>query len=201
MSKEHHIIYVPGLHDQLFINKGLTKMLPPIWRLHGFTTHIVYPHWEEGNSFQPKLRKILQEIDELHNLGYKVSLVGQIAGGNAVLNAFTERRNIVSGVVNICGRIRAGENVRPTLEHAGRHSQAFIESVSMFEKDNEPTLTDQDRKKIMTIRPLWDETVPSSTVSIRGAKNIVIPSVEHSLSGILACTVYSGITLGFLRTK
>lgn len=200
MGKEHHIIYVPGLHDQLFLNKSLTNVIPYIWRLHGFATHIVYPHWEEG-SFRPKLQKILKEIDDLYNLGHRVSLVGQSAGGSAVLNAFSERRDIISGVVNICGRMRAGENVKPTLNLAGRYSPAFIESVKLFEEINEPTLTDQDRRKIMTIRPLWDETVPKSTVPINGAKNTVLPSVEHSLSGILACTVYSGITLGLLKVK
>lgn len=199
MFKEHHIVYVPGLSDQSFINKGLSGMLPLIWKIYGFETHIVYPHWQEGNSFQPKLKKILDKIDALSTSVYTVSLIGQSVGGSAVLNAFCERRNMVNGVINICGRVRAGKNVSPTLEIAARNSPAFIESVLLFERKNEPGLNDQDRKKIMTVRPLWDEIVPKSTVPIRGAKNIIVPSFEHSLSGILACTLYSGTALGFLK--
>lgn len=199
MSKEHHIVYVPGLSDQSFINRNLSSRLPVIWGLYGFKTHIIYPHWQEGNSFHPKLSRILQKIDELNSLGYRVSLVGQSAGAGAVLNAFCERREMINGVINICGRVRTGAGVRPTLEIAGKNSLAFVESVLFFERKNEPSLNDQDRKKIMTVRSLWDEVVPKSTVPIIGAKNIVIPFVEHSLSGIVACTLYSAVILGFLK--
>jgi len=199
MSKEHHVIYVPGLHDQHPINKNLTRFVPLFWKPYGFQGHIVAPHWEEGKEFAPKLKRILAKIDELADQGHIVSLIGQSAGGSAVMNAYSERRNMINGVVDVTGRLREGENVSPSLEVAARSSPAFAESVLLFERKNEPTLSNQDRKKIMTIRPFWDEVVPATTVPLEGATNLVAPIPEHSIGGIAMCTIFAKRILYFLN--
>lgn len=44
---------------------------------------------------------------------------------------------------------------------------------------------------MLTFRPLFDELVPSSTVSVPGGTNVVLPTIEHILSISLAMTVFS----------
>ncbi len=191
MRKEHHIIYVPGLNDQNILNRNLAKLIPFYWHKFSVTTHIIAPHWEEGDSFGPKLKLLLREVDALIYHGHIITIVGQSAGGSAAMNAFCERRNMIHKVVNITGRLNRGDNVNPSLEQVSKNSRAFRESVLLFEKVNEPTLKPSDREKCLTIRPFWDEAVPSSTVSIKGATNLVAPFPEHTLGGILIGIFYA----------
>lgn len=191
MPKEHHLVIVPGLSDQSLLQKKAMELLPLYWKRYGVVGHVVAPNWEDGESFKIKLRKILKVIDKLVDKGYEVSVLGLSAGGSAALNAFAERKKVLGGVVNGTGRLREGRNVRPSLAWAARNSQAFAESVLLFEHKNEPTLAKSDRKKIMTLRPLLDEVVPSPTVAVPGADNRTIPVVGHLLGG-----VYLGLVMG-----
>lgn len=197
--KEHHIVYAPGLNDQNPLNKRLTAVIPKFWKPYGFHGHSVSPHWEEGKSFGPKLETIVNKVDMLLDQGHKVSLIGFSAGGSAVLNAFAERRKEIHGVVNVAGRVREGIQVFPSLDDAAKYSPAFKESVLLFERKNEPTFSASDRKKIMTIRPWWDEAVPASTVDIHDAFNTTAPIIEHVLGGNFILTVYAKKLLYFLK--
>ncbi len=199
MSKEHHIIYIPGLRDTNPLNRPFYVLAEKAWRKQGFYPHIFYPHWEEGRHIQPKLKAITDLIDELAEQQHTVSLVGQSAGGSAALNAFFERRNTVCGVVNVTGRLKSGVNVRPSLDHAAKNSPAFKESVLLFEQENEPRLTSEERKRVMTIRPILDEVVPAPTVPVEGAINLVAPIMEHSLGGGFISILWSKNFLSFLR--
>ncbi len=199
MSKEHHIIYIPGLLDSSPINKPFHNLAQFVWRNKGFYPHLYLPHWEKGQHFAPKLKSIVNLIDELTEQGFTVSLVGQSAGGSAVLNAFYERRDKVNGAINITGRLRSGINVKPTLQQAARMSQAFKESVLLFESENEPRFKPSDRKRVMTIRSWFDETVPASTVPLEGATNLVAPIIEHSLGGGFISILWSDKFLKFLK--
>lgn len=199
MNKEHHIVYIPGLRDQS-VGKHLVKLLPHFWDNRGFPIHVVFPHWEEGNFFAPKLNKITEQVDQLISEGHRVSIIGQSAGGSAGLNAFCLRKEVLAAAINVTGRLKAGINVRPTLEKAASKSPAFKESVLLFERGNEPDLAEKDRKRVLTIRPWWDEVVPASTVSLQGAINLVAPMVEHSLGGIYIMSIYSRVLQDFLRS-
>lgn len=60
--KENHIIYIPGLNDQHIVNRNINKLIPLLWKFYGLNGHLLTPHWEEGNSFKPKLKKIIDII-------------------------------------------------------------------------------------------------------------------------------------------
>lgn len=196
MPRMHHVIYVPGLDDsrkgyELFVNK---------WRFYGIVPHVYRVGWnDEEKSFEPKLKKFVSEVNSLIKKGRIVSLVGGSAGGSAVLNVFLEQPKI-NAVVNVCGRLRAGKNVRPSLEWAARKSPAFKQSVLMFEK-REPGMKKKQRSKVLTLSPIWDEIVPKTTVPLQGATNKTLPSVEHMLSGLLGLTIFSPIVVGFVKEK
>ncbi len=195
MSKKHHVLVVPGLGGE---NIGFKKIVDS-WKKYGFTPHVHDVGWKDGeNEIKPKLERLIKVIDELHSNGEIVSLVGISAGGSAVLNAFYARKNKIHRVVNVCGRLRAGQNVFPSLEFASRQSPAFGESVTLFES-REPSLTDADRSKILTIRAIFDEVVPTSTTTLPGAINIRLFSIEHILSIVAAMTIYVRPMIEFLH--
>jgi hypothetical protein len=194
------IIYVPGLNDDKLLNKKLINFLPLIWNKYGYDVFIVRPEWRKGKSFYPKLTLIINKIDELSSKGYTIYLFGQSAGGAAVLNAYTERKHKIKKVVNICGRLRKDKNVLPSAKTTADENSAFAESMLLFENLNEKRLTMNDRKKVLTIRPIWDGVVPSSTVELQGATNITIPMIQHSIAGISALTIFSHEILSFLSS-
>ncbi len=194
-SNIHYVLFVPGLGGENILFRRTANS----WNRFGFTPIIHDVGWkDEEQHFEPKLKKLISLIDTLHASGGIISLVGTSAGGSAVLNAYSKRTTKIHKVVNICGRLRAGYHVFPSLEIASRSSKSFRESVTLFEQ-REPDLTNKQRKNILTIRSLFDETVPISTISVRGAHNVQIVSVEHNLSIALALTVYSKIIVRFLQ--
>lgn len=196
----NHILYVPGLNDDAAINSFVAQLLPIIWKPLGVNIHILKPHWKEGKYFEPKLQMIIQKIDELSRDNNKILLVGGSAGGSAVFNAFAKRKKKVCGAVNICGRLRTGTNVFPSLDLAAKNNPAFKESVLLFEKENEETLTADDRKRMLILRPLIDEIVPYPTVSLNDVKEITMPVIGHVVGGIVACVFYGRELMKFLSS-
>lgn len=185
------VIYVPGLADDKLIANLLFPFLPVIWRQFGYEFVIHRPHWKAGETFLPKQKMIEQLIDRYSDNKYKVCLIGQSAGGSAVLNTFTACKKKVDRVVNVCGRLRKGQNVSPTLEQAAKGYPAFEDSVLLFENTNEQTLSASDRKKVLTIKSHLDNIVPPTTTPLEGATNITIPMIGHATGGISAMTIFS----------
>ena len=187
MGKEHHLIFVPGLGDN-------TKLLT--WAVSRFQQDGLKPQvhttpWAgTERTFRPKLDRLVRKIDDIAANGHKITLVGASAGASAVLNAYSERRDKVDSVVNVCGRLRAGTQVFPSLHLASSRHPAFRESVTLFENENEPTLTDSDRRKVLTIQAAFDESVPKSTTPLESATNIVLPWIEHNIA-IYATLLFS----------
>ena len=195
MSKVHHVIYVPGLSDQ----RKAYDFLINGWKIYGIVPHVYKPNWYDGRNFKPKLKGLITFVNKLLEKGNTVSLVGGSAGGSMVLNTLIEQPKI-NAVVNLCGRLRAGKDVFPSLELASKNSLAFKESVLLFES-REPKMDAKLRKKVLNLIPLWDEVVPKPTVPLRGATNKTLPSVEHMFSGFMGMTFLSPMVMKFIKDK
>ncbi len=196
-KKEHSVIIVPGLGDETKKLEWATNY----WQRYSLEPIVHSVGWRDGETeFQPKLQGLVDLIDELADKGDKVSLVGTSAGGSAVCNAFIERRNTVHRVINVCGRLRAGtQKGFRSFEVRSATSPAFAQSIKLFES-RETTLTDDDRRKIMTVRAMFgDELVPGDTTILRGAYNTRIPTPEHVFSIGMALTLFSKPLIVFLK--
>lgn len=195
MSKKHRVIVIPGLGDNIHNLSLATRH----WHRYHLDPIIHAVGWYDGENFQPKLQTLVEMIDQYAKNGDRISLVGCSAGASAVLNAFFERRALVHRVIAVCGRLKNGDG-RGFRSFANRTatSQSFAESVQLFES-REPILSNQERKKIMTVRALFgDELVPADTAILHGAYNTVIPTVEHVISIALALTFFSHPLISFL---
>lgn len=99
------------------------------------------------------------------------------------------------------GRLRRGEErgLR-SFEARTASSQSFRESIVRFEDVNEPTLTIEDRQRLMTVRALLgDELVPKDTNILEGARNRIVPFGEHSISNILSVTLFAYPLVKFIQ--
>ncbi len=197
MAKKHQVIIVPGLGDE--VNK--ISFATRHWSGHNLEPIIHKIGWHDGEkNFTPKLKGLLELIDKSVNSGNRVSLVGLSAGGSAVLNAFQERKNVIKKCVNVCGRLRRGDQRGfRSFEKRTASSPSFAQSVILFES-REKYLTINDRQKIMTVSALFgDELVPADTATLAGASNITIPAAEHIFTIVMALTFFSGRIINFLK--
>jgi len=146
------------------------------------------------------LERLIDLIDEQLNKREKVSLVGTSAGGSAVINAFAERRDKVHRVINVCGRLREGTQTGfRSFKERTKSSPPFAQSIEFCETHLE-SLTENDKRKIMTVRSMFgDELVPSDTVIIEGANNIQVPAPEHVFTITTALTLFSKRLIDFLK--
>lgn len=197
MSKEIPVVIVPGLGDDTKKLQWVTNH----WLKFGLEPIIHSVGWHDRKiEFQSKLNRLIKLIDELSKGSDKVSLVGTSAGGSAVMNAFIERRDTVFRVINVCGRLRKGnQSGFRSFESRSASSPSFAQSIQLCES-NLATLSDRDKIKIMTVRAMFgDELVPGDTSIVEGAYNTQVPTPEHVFSIGMALTVFSKPLIVFLK--
>lgn len=196
MRKKHYAIIVPGLGDLPHVVRLLTWH----WKLFGITPIIHIAPWKGKETFKPKLTRLVHYIDQLSQGGNGVSLVGMSAGGGIVVNAFYQRKGKVNAVVNISGRLQIGKDINPSLDKAAFGYPAFKECIIMCD-EIQKKLKQNERKRVLTIRGIFDEIVPLSTIHLEGGKNIQIPAVEHNVTIAMALVFYAKKITNFLKQK
>lgn len=171
------------------------------WEKHGFSLHMHAAPWKKNRTnFQAKLEKLITRIDDLSQNGDLVSLVGISAGGSLALSAFAKRKEKIQGVVLVASRLNKGKRIHPvSMRFLGKAHPAFKEAVMTAEKEA-GLLSQEDKKKILTIRGLVDEMVPVSSSHVEGATNIRIPTVFHLLTHGAALVFYKHKIFNFLRS-
>ena len=195
MSIEHHVIIGPGLDNRTWPIKFVTRNWPEKYDL---IPDVLSINWKDGEGFVPKLEIFINAIDQHVKLEHEVYLMGLSGSGSAALHAYLERRDQVNKVVNICGRLRPGKETGfRSFERRTASSPGFGESVIQF-AGKEYLLTDDDKKKILTVRAFWDELVPEDTTIINGALNIKLNTREHIYTIATALTRYEPVIM-FLK--
>jgi len=189
---KHHVIYVFGLGDHRARGQELAVRL---WRIYGVQSEVFHMQWRDGKPFAPKLEKLLQKIDDYHEQGDKVSLVAASAGASVAVAAFAARPAVMSRVVLVCGKILNPQNMHPSVF---RKNVSFKDSLGAIDA-NLAKLSAEDRRRIMTIHPVADESVPVRDTFIEGAVERTVPVVGHALGIGYSITVYAPIMMRFLK--
>lgn len=195
MVESVHVVVIPGLGNEIQKHIWASDR----WKKFGIIPHVFDAKWKtEENGFKQKLDEALRLVDSLIKTDKKVSIIGNSAGSSLAINIFGERRGKIHRVVVNCGRVRTGDWPWFTFDQAAASSPSFRESVLRSEHII-PKLSGTERRKILTLRPLFDEIVPPWTVPIAGATNEITPSVEHVVTIALNMTLLSGRVIKFLR--
>lgn len=183
---------MPGLGDSRAFGQ---KIAVKTWLLYGVKPRTFQMKWaSDTETYQSKEAALLTQVDLLMQQGHSVSLVGSSAGASAVLNAFVDRPTI-QGVVVICGKIQRPEAVRDALYG---QNPAFRESMSKLNITLK-RLTDEQRSRIWSIRPIVDFTVPVADMRIQGVRQGFIPTIGHAPSIGFAITLGAYNCLRFLK--
>ena len=192
MKKPHTIIYIPGLGDRRLRGQGAVLKL---WRFYNVNTKIYPILWDEKGPLSGKFTDLLNTVDSLAEKGHKVSLVGVSAGASTALSVFAKRPESINGVVCICGKIQNSQSVHPATYKA---NPRFRESMRQLDKLL-PNLTKSQLKKVLSIHPLGDNTVPPKDTKIPGSYEKTIPTFGHVFSIAYSITVGSFGIVRFLK--
>jgi len=191
----YHVIYLPGVNDQK--NAPIQIKALGKWRKFSLEPHFEYLGWNQSEPYQEKLNKILKMVDSLTATGQAISIIGVSAGASLAVNLFTERKDKITAVVLICGKIN---NPQTLGDNYKKQNPALLDCVSASDQ-NAKALQPQDKQKMLTIRPLFDGTVAKSDSVIAGVKNQNILSLLHAPSIYLALTLYKRFTINFLKSQ
>lgn len=190
MPTRLHVIYVPGLGDS---DPKFQRRAVRFWKWWGVDSELFQISWAEDVRWEIKFNLLLKRIDALKANGQKVALVGASAGGSAVINAYAARKNDITGVVIICGKLKNPNDIGPKYRNA---NPPLVSSVASSDQALK-TLDAQDRARILTRRAFYDEVVVTKSDSIIvGAHNQVSPTIIHALT--IAIQLVFGAP-GFLR--
>jgi dienelactone hydrolase len=173
---QHYVIYVPGLGDQRYKGQAL---LISTWRLWSVRPVLMRMEWDKGDAFAPKLQRLLDKIDELHAGGHKVSLVGASAGAGAAINAFAARKDTISAVVCISGKINHPEGIGDSYH---KRNPAFVDSAYAVQASLDRLDFETDRTRIQSRYAIFDETVPTRDSEVVGGHNKTVPSIGHAIT-------------------
>ena len=169
--KQHHVIFVPGLGDDIWGQSFFVRL----WRLHGVYGHTHEIPWKGKEAWEPKLQCLLDEIDRYTKQGHQVSLVGASAGASAVLHAYVQRKNKITGVTYICAKINGPETVSDKNYAINPAFKTALYSL----KDALKALTPEDKAKFHSFYSPGDNYVPYEATTVEGVAEDKIPPLMH----------------------
>jgi pimeloyl-ACP methyl ester carboxylesterase len=191
---QHHVFYVPGILDDIYHAQGI---LVATWRLYGVHPHIHEMPWAGDGSYDSKFKKLLAAIDGQLERGHKVSLVGASAGASAVINAYADRTDKISGLVYVCGKINGAENVS---DDTYSHNPAFKTSMQQLQT-NLLNLANEDKNKMLSLYSQADRAVPHEATYIPGVEEKALPAIRHGKAIIYSLSLGAPIIISHLKRQ
>jgi pimeloyl-ACP methyl ester carboxylesterase len=192
MKKPLHIIYVPGILDNIY---HVQSFAVRTWRLSGVHGHCHEMPWSGPASYELKFQRLLEEIDKHDAKGHMVALVGASAGASAVLNAYVAQPDKIKGVILLCPKINYPETVSPKTY---AKNPAFRESLKQLQP-NLTKLTARQKERTLSYYSPADGTVPYEATVIPGVQQRKLPAIKHARAIIYGITFGAPDFIRFLK--
>lgn len=188
MSKNIHLIYIPGLGDGY---DPIRRFTLKFWRFYGVSIEHIPSSWSDGGEIDEKIGRINDAITRAKKDGKDVVLIGESAGGSLALNIYASNPKLIYRLVTLCGKNTRPENVSPVLYRRNPAFKVSMERVGA----SVSSLRLTDRQRITSIYPLYDPTVPVRETFTPDCRKVQIWSVGHIVSIFLGLTIYAGIII------
>lgn len=188
------VIYIPGIGDH---RPWLQDKIIKIWLLLGLQADFHTVGWARDEDFQLKLNRLVTKIDELTRNGDKVAIVGVSAGAGAALNAYMVRKDKISAMIYICGKVHGTENINPRY---------FLDNPA-FKQSNQTSdeayrrLTEADKKKMLYLYSRSDKTVGYQLNRMSGVAEKAIPAIGHIPAIYTAILLFFPVIARFIRSR
>ncbi len=171
-----HVIYITGLGDDM---PSPQQRAIKTWKLYGVEPIFFQSNWESKETFEEKLQRLRNAIDKAYVTSQKeVGLIAASAGVSLALHAYAHQKDVVAGVVSICGKIGRPEYV---LDRVKRRSPSFARSMDVLPQTLS-LLSPAERKHILCVVPFIDEVVATKDQVLEGAFMRRSWSIEHAVT-------------------
>lgn len=185
------VIYVTGLNDS---NPSFQKFAVKSWRLYGVDPIFFQSEWASNETFQDKLKRLTDVIDQKIKEGSRVTLFAVSAGASLAVAAYAER-GYISSAAFVCGKLHRPEAVG---EKYYQQNPAFRGAMERLD-NNVAKLNKAEKSNIISITPLFDEIVAVADARLKGAKNVILPTLFHTLTIGLAISIFSCVPIISLK--
>lgn len=183
-----HIIYVPGILDDIGHVQGI---LVKLWRFWGVKSYTHSMPWVGKADYANKQKRLVALIENLSVRGGSVYLVGSSAGASAVLNAYIDNKSLISGICLICPKVNNANNVGSKIS---KENPSFIQSLKILDA-NLKRLDAEDKRKVVSFISPRDGLVPYRDSTIPGVTEHKLPPLRHN-----AAILYA-ISFGFAKIQ
>jgi hypothetical protein len=191
---KHTIVYIPGLGDH---DMSRQLMALKLWRIYNVKTEVCPIYWLKDEPWDTKMQRILDKIDYHIQQGNTVSIVGISAGTTAALQAFDKRKSSINKLSLVCGKFQYPETVHPKRYKMNPcFHEALVKTKPVLD-----SLTDADKKKIRSYRPVYDNFLPPRETTLNGVKTVITPSITHVGGIAYALTLGSWQLVRFLKSQ
>ncbi len=183
-----NLLYINGLNPAGGVKQSELQVLASLEE-QGIVAEAADVNHRLDGSFEDITDRLEARVRELAELG-DVAIVGFSAGGSYAMNVFDRVRDLDNvTATSIAGRLQVGNyrNAHPySLYQAahlgsskGPHYPNFHESVRYFDNVVRPRLTEADKKRLLVIRPKFDQVVPVKTMTVPGVETEVVRAITH----------------------
>jgi hypothetical protein len=163
------------------------------WGKGGYTLSHAGINWYDGGTFEEKRQQVKDKVTEMLSHFAGVTIIGGSAGGSLALNTFAELRSHNVCAVSAHARVKVGNyktdnrmsldgRAKMGTDHA---SPAFRDSVHYVETVTIPSLSDDDKRRLLNLTQLTDLAVSPDLMGIEGVQTHRSIAFGHS-GGYLA---------------
>ncbi len=164
--------------------------------LWGVKVHYSPVYWDNNESLEQKLNRLLKQVDELSQSGKTLSLVGVSAGASMAMDIYALRKNKIHKAVFICGKLLYPETIG---ERYFQKHPAFRKSVFTADS-NIKNLASADKARMLSLYALADNTVPVRASKLPGVQSKRILALGHIPAIYAAIIFYSPPIAKFIKS-
>ena len=190
------VLYFNGLGNGRPRRLERLAMNMALWYLarHGISVRHIPVNWYAKEPFPKLLERVTGIVRDELATHDSVVICGVSAGGSLAVNVYGRLRSENLAVVVLCGPLRVAKLAwwdnrtlqRIAFRDPARPSQNLFDSVTYCNDVTIPSLTQQDKRRIVTIQQWADTVVPRRTMGIPGARVARVPGFGHAF-GIAVC--------------
>lgn len=176
---------------------------------HGISVRHMPVDWYAKEPFPDLLERMSELVQaELAEYG-RVTLCGVSAGGSLAVDVYSRLHSADASVIVLCGPLRLATLAwwdsrtlrRIAFRDESHASQSFFDSVWYCSTVAIPALTDEDKRRIVTVQQWADDVVPRPTMGIPGVRVVRVPGVGHTFGIAVGVLCLPAIIKAFQRTS
>lgn len=175
------ILIVPGLGNEMLQSR--LRWLVRLWQSPNVKVDVFNASWESDENFAAKMHRLENWVLKQGAVpAGGIWLYGISAGGSLALTLFAKQPSTFDRLILVAAKLKRPELIGP--EYTNRYT-ALVAAVEASQAAIS-AINNQEKKKVVTYRPLLDFIVSTKDMVVDGAQAKIIPAFGHGFSIVLS---------------